>query len=192
MKKQLFIICVIFISACSDKSEKKTNTKNQKEIKVKLSSTDLQKNISNFEDTLILLNKKNEIQNIHYIEYFNRLIEFYENYPNLEFAQDCLFKVFSTNTGYSIGHKKHLDIQEKYGDTLLEKYPKYANKKQLLEGLISNIDLNPNVRDTSKMRHYYNILLKCEGLNNSYILETKKRMKRLDLNVIEYANHRNK
>ena len=115
-----------------------------------------------------------------------------KNYPNLEFAQDCLFKVFSTNTGYSIGHKKHLDIQEKYGDTLLEKYPNYANKKQLLEGLISNIDLNPNVRDTSKMRHYYNILLKCEGLNNSYILETKKRMKRLDLNVIEYANHRNK
>ena len=76
MKKQLFIICIIFISACSDKSEKKTNTKNQKEIKVKLSSTDLQKNISNFEDTLILLSKKNEIQNIHYIEYFNRLIEF--------------------------------------------------------------------------------------------------------------------
>tara|TARA_Y100001933_G_scaffold254297_1_gene295723 strand:+ start:435 stop:1013 length:579 start_codon:yes stop_codon:yes gene_type:complete len=192
MKKQLFLIFIIFISACSQKSEKKTNSKNQKETKQKLSSSELKKNISNFEDTLILLSNKNEIQNIHYIEYFNRLIEFYETYPNLDFAQDCLFKVFSTNTGYSVGHKKHLDIQEKYGDTLLKKYPNYSNKKQLLEGLISNIDLNPNVRDTSKMRHYYNILLKCEGLNDSYILETKKRMKRLDLNIIEYANITNK
>ena len=130
MKKQLFLIFIIFISACSQKSEKKTNSKNQKETKQKLSSSELKKNISNFEDTLILLSNKNEIQNIHYIEYFNRLIEFYETYPNLDFAQDCLFKVFSTNTGYSVGHKKHLDIQEKYGDTLLKKYPNYSNKKQ--------------------------------------------------------------
>ena len=66
------------------------------------------------------------------------------------------------------------------------------NKKQLLEGLISNIDLSPTKRDTSKMRLYYNDLLKTKGLDERYILETKKRMKRLDLNVIEYANIKNK
>ena len=190
MKKTLFIITLLITVSCSEKEQ--TESKSQVNKKTKLSTADLQKNISNYEDTLIVLSKNNEIQNIHYIEYFNRLISFYENYPNNEFAQDCLFKVFSTNTGYSIGHKKHLDIQEEYGDTLLNKYPNYVNKKQLLEGLISNIDLSPTKRDTSKMRLYYNDLLKTKGLDEKYILETKKRMKRLDLNVIEYANIKNK
>lgn len=190
MKTFLFIITLLITISCSEKKQKES--KSQVNKTTKLSTSDLQKSISNYEDTLILLSKKNEIQNIHYIEYFNRLISFYENHPNNEFAQDCLFKVFSTNTGYGIDHKKHLDIQEKYGDTLLKKYPNYANKKQLLEGLISNIDLSLGKRDTSKMRLYYNDLLKTKGLDETYILQTKKRMKRLDLNVIEYANRRKK
>ena len=63
MKTYLFIITLLVTISCSEKEQKET--KSQVNKTTKLSTSDLQKSISNYEDTLILLSKKNEIQNIH-------------------------------------------------------------------------------------------------------------------------------
>ena len=189
MKNYFFLISLIIVSACSqneqDKKEKVIE-KNQKP-----SIEELKKQISNYEDTLVSLNKNYKTQNLHYIEYFNRLIMFYQSYPEDEYAQHCLFKLALTNTGHQLGDPKHLNIQEQYADTLLIKYPNFKDKKGVLENLITGLDFNKVYRDTSKIRFYYNEILKTKNLDKAYIKQTKKKLKHLELNTVGFMKKYN-
>mgnify|MGYP001165436675 CR=1 FL=1 len=189
MKNYFFLISLIIVSACSENEQEKKEKVIEKNQKTSIE--ELKKQISNYEDTLVSLNKNHIIQNLHYIEYFNRLTKFYECYPEDDYAQYCLFKIASTNTGHEPGDPKHLDIQEKYADTLLIKYPNFKEKKLLLEGLIAGLDFNNVFRDTSKIRFYYNQILKIKNLDKAYIKQTKKRLKHLDLNAIDFIEKYN-
>lgn len=189
MKNYFFLISLIIISACSQNEQEKKEKVTEKNQKPSIE--ELKKQISNYEDTLFSLDKNHMTQNLHYIEYFNRLIMFYESYPKDEYAQHCLFKLASRNTGHEPGDPKHLDIQERYADTLLTKYPNFKDKKSLLESLISGLDFNKVYRDTSKMRFYYNEILKIKNLDKAYIKQAKKRLKHLELNTFDFIKKYN-
>jgi hypothetical protein len=73
-----------------------------------------------------------------------------------------------------------------YGDTLLKSFPKYKNRDFLLESLGSSFDIYIEPRDTSKVRYYYELLLKEKNVGKDKKAEIKARLKYLNLDLFEY------
>ena len=113
------------------------------------------------EDSMYKKQQRNRISNIHYMAYFSNLVEYYNKYPTDSKADSCLMALCTTETGYPIGHGKHLVMQEQYGDTLLIKYPKSKFRIFVIQDLIFKYDqaIN-NKRDIKKIKSYYDLWLK--------------------------------
>jgi hypothetical protein len=95
-----------------------------------------------------------QIPNLTHFELINRLLAFYQNYPEDPYAPECLDKVHMKYAGLNIPTRAM-----EYADTLLLKYPKYPNRAMVLESQGSNYDIFIQPRDTAKVRYYYTLLL---------------------------------
>ena len=109
------------------------------------------------------------------------LENFYQDFPNNEYAPVCLEKlhmIFSSDEDY-------LKSTE-YGSTLLDKYPNYKNRPLILESMAVNYDIFIQPRDTSKVRFYYEKLLKEDkNLSNDKKEGIKFKLDHLNLSIEE-------
>lgn len=145
------VISLMLISSCADGKDKQVNSS-----KSVASKAEMKTSIKNMEDTLKMMqSKKQPIENLHRLELINRLRLFYETYPKDEYSATCLDNIHMIYSGMGVH-----DLSIAYADTLLEKYPKYANRAMILESQGSNYDIFSSPRDSTKVRYYYTKLLK--------------------------------
>lgn len=169
----LMVSIYLILDSCSSGSTKIENKKNEKK-RTGNEKIDLWSDIKEAEDSMYSKQKRNRVSNVHYLTYFTKLIEYYRKFPNDPKADSCLLAVSTTDTGYPIGHAKHIELQEQYGDTLIEKYPKSKFRIFALENLIFMYDqaIN-NKREIVKLKKYYSLLLELIP-NNEKNLERRK------------------
>jgi len=175
-----FLILTLFIFSCGDDSEKK-----------ELTREDYKASIKQMEDSIATIQKDPvaaaKMPSLTNIELINRLIAYYHAFPKDEYAADCLFKV----------HMKYGELQAHqnavaYGDTLLKSFPNYKNRDFLLESLGSSYDVYIVPRDTSKIRYYYELLLKEKTLKSDKKAEIKARLNYLQLDLFQYIDFQSK
>jgi hypothetical protein len=157
----LLVLALIVVS-CNDEDStinaKKPTTQARKNPTTK---EELWKEIKIAEDSMYKKQQRNRASNVHYMTYFSRLVEYYNKYPKDAKADSCLMAICTTETGYPIGHGKHLVMQEQYGDTLLIKYPESKFKIFVIQDLIFKYDQAINKkRDIKKIKSYYEMWLK--------------------------------
>lgn len=85
----------------------------------------------------------------------NTLLKCYQSNRKDESAPECLDKLQMI---YSA--KRDFTTAAKYADTLIEKYPKYANRLLVIESQYTNYDMFIQPRDKEKARYYLEMLLK--------------------------------
>jgi hypothetical protein len=167
----------LLFSCGSNSNEKKLDKPSRKELKerIKVMEDSLKKLQSN-------LATIKQIPNLTHYELINRLLDYYHFYPEDEFSAECLDKVHMKYTGLNIPSKA-----AEYADTLLQKYPRYPNRALVLESQGSTFDAFVQPRDTSKVRYYYELLLKENPtMNKQKCLEIKERLRHLSLTFDQY------
>jgi hypothetical protein len=171
-----FLIFTLFVFSCGDDSEKN-----------ELTREDYKKSIKQMEDSIATIQKDPvaaaKMPSLTNIELINRLVAYYHAFPKDEYAADCLFKV----------HMKYGELQAHqnavaYGDTLLQSFPNYKNRDFLLESLGSSYDVYIVPRDTSKVRYYYELLLKEKTVKSVKKAEIKARLNYLELDLFQYID----
>jgi len=176
----LSVVAIVFsLNSCGEEASKE------------LTREDYKSRIKEMEDSISTIQKDPEaaakMPSLTSIELINRLVAYFHAFPKDEYAADCLFKV----------HMKYGELQAHqnaaaYGDTLLEFFPDYKNKDFLLESLGSTYDVYIEPRDTSKIRYYYELLLKEKTVKASKKQEIKNRLKHLELDLFQYIDFLNK
>jgi hypothetical protein len=127
-----------------------------------------------------------QIPNLTHFELINRLLDFYHNYPEDPYAAECLDKVHMKYSGMNI-HPRAVE----YADTLLLKYPKYANRAMVLESQGSTYDVFIQPRDTAKVRYYYELLLKENpSMDKDKKKGIKDRLNHLDMSFDEFIDYK--
>lgn len=184
LKKYLFIsVFAIVAVACS------TSSKDEKD---KPSKTELKAKIKEMEDSLVQLQADlssiKQIPNLTHFELINRLLDYYHNYPEDPISAEYLDKVHMKYSGLNI-----YEQAVKYADTLLMNYPDYKNRALVLESQGSSYDVFPEIRDTSKVRYYYTLLIKENPkMNREKIKGIKERLKHLNLTFDQYIEFKMK
>lgn len=176
----LFLVVVSLLFACGDNSTDQESNPTKDEMISK---------IKQLEDSITSV-QTGSIQTVRIpdsapLELINRLLAFYHSYPNDVSAAQCLDKVHMIYS--SIGNYVK-EVQ--YADTLLAKYPKYINRAMVIESQASTYDVLLKPRDISKIRYYYELLLK----ENPKMDKEKKegitqRLAHLDLTFEEYIDY---
>jgi hypothetical protein len=178
MRKSIYLISIIIlfsmIYSCGDNSQKAELTREDYKSKIE----QMEDSIAEIQKDPIAAAKMPSLTNI---ELINRLVAYYQAFPKDDYAADCLFKI----------HMKYGELQAHqnavaYGDTLLNSFPKYKNRDFLLESIGSSYDLYIEPRDTSKIRYYYQLLLKENTIKNDKKEEIKARLDYLNLDFFEY------
>lgn len=177
MKKILLILLLLQFYSCSDE---KTPVKTNKQVKTGNVKIDLWAEVKTAEDSLYSKKSANKAKNIHYMTYFSKLTEFYTKFPADPKADSCLFAICSTETGFPIGHAKHIAVQEQYGDTLILKYPKSKFRKMTIQNLIYMHDQSIKNRSTAKLNYYYKLLLADSLITTEEKKEIKARLETID------------
>jgi hypothetical protein len=180
-----FLAIIITVVSCSDDNSTSNQNKPEKQSSKKpTTKEELWKEIKLAEDSMYKKQQRNRISNVHYMAYFSKLVEYYSKYPKDSKADSCLMAICTTETGYPIGHGKHLVMQEQYGDTLLLKYPKSKFRIFVIQDLIFKYDqaIN-NKRDIKKIKSYYEMWLNAlpktpEGQQEKK--EIQERLKNID------------
>lgn len=155
------MLLTLVVSCGEDNTSSNGKKQGQQTRKKPTNKEELWKEIKIAEDSMYKKQQMNRISNIHYMTYFSNLIEYYNKYPTDRKADSCLMALCTTETGYPIGHGKHLGMQEQYGDTLLKKFPKSKFRIFVIQDLIYKYDqaIN-NKRDIKKIKSYYDMWLK--------------------------------
>lgn len=169
----IFFLGLILVS-CGENSTENEISKNK-----------LKQRIKQMEDSIAEIQSDPataaKIPNLTQLELINRLTDFYRAFPKDDFSSDCLFKIHM-KFGELNAHEKSVA----YGDTLLKLFPNYKNKDFLLESMGSACDIYIEPRDTSRIRFYYEQLLKERNVSNQKKKDIRARLNRLDLTFDEY------
>jgi hypothetical protein len=180
--KKVIIAVALFVGiySCSN-----SDTNSDKPTKEELVS-----NIKVMEDSLrglqANLNTIKQIPNLTHFELINRLLDYYNAYPEDTYSAECLDKVHMKYSGLGI-HAKAVQ----YADTLLNQYPDYINRAMVLESQGSTYDIFIQPRDTQKVRYYYELLLKENPKMEKDKREgIKDRLKHLDMNFDEFIEYK--
>lgn len=116
-----------------------------------------------------------------HLELVELLLSYYRAYPKEIDAPECLDKVHMVYS--ALGDYR---LAAAYGDTLLMYYPDYVNRPMILESQASTYDFYLQPRDTSKVRYYYELLLKeFPDLPKEKQEEIKDRLDHLELTFEE-------
>ena len=168
----IFLFSIFIFTACQSASEKQSK------------KTALRERITSFEDSLLQLQKDPKkaakITSLAQIELINRLNAYSRAFPKDTFSADCLFKTHMIYENLRAPREARA-----YGDTLLQRFPNYKNRSLLLESLASSFDINLP-RDTTKVRYYFNLLMKEPGVSAQKKKDIKKRLAQLELTFEEY------
>jgi tetratricopeptide (TPR) repeat protein len=153
---------------------------------------ELKARIKEMEDSLNLLQGNihdiKQIPNLTQFELINRLLDYYNYYPQDSYAAECLDKVHMKYSGMNI-HQRAVQ----YADTLLEKFPKYVNRALVLESLGSTYDVFIQPRDTIKIRKYYTMLLEENpNLDREKASGLRDRLAHLDMNFDQFIDYKTK
>lgn len=177
----LVVLVLGFASACGNDKTKEGE---------KPSKEELVSRIKEMEDSLkglqANLNETKQIPNLTHFELIDRLLAYYHNYPEDPYSAECLDKVHMKYSGLNIPIRA-----AQYADTLLNKYPDYPNRAMVLESQGSTYDVFIQPRDTSKVRYYYELLLK----ENPKMAQDKRegikdRLNHLDMNFDEFIEYK--
>jgi hypothetical protein len=156
----------------------------------KPSKEELISRIKEMEDSLkglqANLNETKQIPNLTHFELIDRLLTYYHNYPEDPYSAECLDKVHMKYSGLNIPIRA-----AQYADTLLLQYPDYPNRAMVLESQGSTYDVFIQPRDTSKVRYYYELLLKENPKMEKDKREgIKDRLNHLDMNFDEFIEYK--
>lgn len=147
-------------------------------------AADLKKEIAQTDDSLKYYFKQVMDGKLETVPVFtlNKAIDqhlaFYRYYPKDKFAAECLDKA----------HQLYLQTKE-YGssvltcDTLIAAYPKYKNRKDVYLSAASTCDYM--LRDTTKAKTYYQLLLKSPGVDEETRENVAFRLKHLSMTFDE-------
>ena len=176
----LLIPFLAFLFACGGSEEGSKDDKPSKE--------ELVGKIKEMEDSLKNLQANmdvvKQVPNLTRIEFINRLLEYYHNYPEEDYAAECLDKVHMVYSGMNV-HVRAIQ----YADTLLEKYPKYVNRALVIESQGSSYDIFMQPRDSAKVRYYYELLLKENPeMDKEKQMGIKERLKYNHLNFDQFVD----
>ncbi|MFT6246012.1 MAG: hypothetical protein ACJA0U_001774 [Salibacteraceae bacterium] len=83
------------------------------------------------------------------------LLSFYQKHPKDDYSANCLSKVVMLYTGLD-----DVDMATAYADTLIDKYPKFIDRSQIIEIQIVAYEISIAPRDTEKIKKYLNLWLK--------------------------------
>lgn len=177
----LVILVLGVASACGNDKSKEGD---------KPSKEELVSRIKEMEDSLkglqANLNETKQIPNLTHFELIDRLLTYYHNYPEDPYSAECLDKVHMKYSGLNIPIRA-----AQYADTLLKEYPDYPNRAMVLESQGSTYDIFIQPRDTSKVRYYYELLLK----ENPNMAKDKRegikdRLNHLEMNFDEFIDYK--
>jgi hypothetical protein len=152
MKIKIVLFTAILALAYACGEAKKDGAESPSKEALKTSITQMEDSLKQLQSNLAVTK---EIPNLTKFELINRLLNFYQSYPEDDYAALCLDKVHMAYSGMGI-HIRSIQ----YGDTLLMKYPNYINRSMVLESQGSNYDIFLEPRDTGKVKYYYELLLK--------------------------------
>jgi hypothetical protein len=169
-----FVVITLLFASCGGNVNDNEISKNNLKLKIK----QMEDSISKIQSDPKTGGKLPSLTNI---ELINRLTAYYRAFPKDEYSADCLFKIHM-KFGELNAHEK----SAAYGDTLLSLFPKYKNRDFLLESMASAYDIYILPRDTSKVRHYYDLLLKDEKVDASKKKDIRARLNHLNLTFDEY------
>lgn len=177
----IFVAVSAVLVACGGKSSGESATE-------KPTKEGLVNKIKEMEDSLRNLqanaSQVKQVPNLTRIEYINRLLEFYHNFPEDPQASECLDKVHMVYSGMNV----HIRAIQ-YADTLLTKYPDYVNRAMVLESVGSSYDIFMQPRDSAKVRFYYEKLLKENPkMDKEKIKGIQERLKYNHLNFDQYID----
>lgn len=113
-------------------------------------------------------------------EFLEMLDDFSENYPDDPRAPECLDKIHMNYAG-----RNNCEKAVEYGIKIIEQYPEYINRAMVLESLAGSFDYCVIPRDTSKVKHYYQLLLK-EDIDEEKRKDITERLKFLNLPLDQY------
>jgi len=171
--KQIFL-SVLILNSCSN-SEESVSSNSNKNKKQELLS-----HISRLERKGI--ESKKGIQKIDRDSLISSLNNFYYAFPKDDKTPYCLDKlqmIYSSQENY--------EKSSEYLQVIIKNFPNYINRPLNIESQASNYDIFIQPRDTSKVRFYYNLLLKenpdLEEEKRSYII------KRLENNHLSFNNY---
>lgn len=88
-------------------------------------------------------------------ELVNVLLSFYEKYPKDNYSANCISKVVMLYTGLN-----DANMAVAYADTLIDNYPKFVDRSQIIESQILAYEISIAPRDTEKIKKYLNLWLK--------------------------------
>jgi hypothetical protein len=177
MIKKLFapiLFLGLILVSCGESSTENEISKNKLKLRIK----QMEDSIASIQSDPVTAAK---IPNLTQLELINRLTDYYRAFPKDNYAADCLFKIHM-KFGELNAHEKSVA----YGDTLLNLFPNYKNKDFLLESMGSACDIYIEPRDTSKVRFYYEQLLKEKNVSESKKKDIRARLNRIDLTFDEY------
>ena len=168
----LFLFFILLFAACQSSSESQSK------------KDDLRERVTSFEDSLMQLQKDPKkaakITSLAQIELINRLTAYSRAYPKDTFSADCLFKTHMIYEQLRAPREARA-----YADTLLANFPNYKNRALVYESLASSYDIN-TPRDTTKVRYYFNLLMKEPGIPAQKKKDIQKRLSKLNLTFDEY------
>ena len=150
------IVFGLMLASCGGESEEVVN---ENGIEVP-SPEELSSSIDQLRDSLVKLGDNSavhgtQIPKLTQLSYVEKCLLFYRTYPEHEKAPDCLKEVH-----FMYGVMGAYPLSAQYGDTLLEKYPKYKDRLAILESQISNYDFFIKPWDGKKVEELYNQVFK--------------------------------
>lgn len=89
------------------------------------------------------------------VELVNVLLSYYQKFPKDDYSANCLSKVVMLYTG-----SNNTDLAVAYSDTLIDKYPKFVDRPQIIESQILAYEISISPRDTEKIKKYLGLWLK--------------------------------
>lgn len=148
---KILVFCVVALLAVACGSDKNTSGAP--------TQADLKKSIEVMNDSLdvmfqeVMDGKRDKVPSLAIYETVNRYLAYYRAFPNDTYAATCLDRVHQLYL-----QEKVYDLSVQYGDTLLQRYPKYSERANVYLSLGSTYDVM--LKDSAKVRLYYSKLLK--------------------------------
>ncbi len=87
-------------------------------------------------------------------ELIDYLLEYYHTYPKNKYSAECLTKVHMV-------HSRMGNVEQSvaYADTLLDQFPKYKNRAQIIESQIQAYEMEIKPRNVEKIKKYLRMWL---------------------------------
>lgn len=87
-------------------------------------------------------------------ELMGYLLEFYHAYPKDKYSAECVTKVHMLHSALG-----NVEESVAYGDTLLNEFPKYENRAQVIESQIQSYEMLIKPRNVEKIKKYLKLWL---------------------------------